>query len=168
MVKKDTYEALLNIFFDNPSKGFHLRELARMVHISHPAVKIYLDEIKKCDILIRTASHTYQASRSPSYSQSRRINILQRLQGLGLVSYLVKELTPRAIILFGSASRGEDVEQSDIDLFIDCPKRDLELHRYEKGLHRKINITFGDIKRLNKEFLNSVINGVILYGGIEL
>ena len=60
------------------------------------------------------------------------------------------------------------MESSDIDLFVDAPQKPTDLSRFDRLLKRRVNLTFGKLDRLNKDFLNSVLNGVILYGGVEV
>ena len=73
------------------------------------------------------------------------------------------------IILFGSASNGDDVEGSDIDVFIQAPEKKLNLLQYEKKLNREINLLFEEnFSRLSKELKNNVINGIILKGYLKV
>ena len=71
-------------------------------------------------------------------------------------------------MLFGSFQRGEDVEDSDIDLFVEACKMDLDLNSYEKKLNRKIQIHFRKcFGKLPEELKNNIINGIVLYGYLE-
>lgn len=53
-----------------------------------------------------------------------------------LLDFLERELRyPEVIILFGSAARGEDIERSDIDLFVlIVTPRELDLSKYKGRL----------------------------------
>ena len=80
------------------------------------------------------------------------------------------ELSNPAIIVFGSYAKGEDVENSDIDLYIETPsKKEIKLEKFGKILKRKIQIFFykniHEIK--NIDLANNIINGIILNGFIE-
>ena len=56
--------------------------------------------------------------------------------------------------LFGSYSRGEDVEESDIDLFVEAKERNLDIRRFEKALGRKMQLHFKeDINLFPKEYI---------------
>src|SRR3989344_4808251 len=86
--------------------------------------------------------------------------------------FYVREL---AIVLFGSFAKGEDAEKSDIDLLvITSAKKELNLDIFDKKLGRKIQLfLFSEkeiekMKESNKELLNSLINGIILYGFFEV
>ncbi|MBU4308308.1 MAG: nucleotidyltransferase domain-containing protein [Nanoarchaeota archaeon] len=87
-----------------------------------------------------------------------------------LIDYLKKFYEePKSIILFGSYSKGLDTEKSDIDICVITDKNDLpDLTIFEKKLNRKINIINSNINNMKKEFKNSLINGNVLEGYIEL
>ena len=87
-----------------------------------------------------------------------------------LVFYEIENKTnPDVIVLYGSASKGEDVEDSDLDLFIIAKEKPINLERFEKELNRKIHIIFeNSLKRVSKEFLNNLINGIVLYGYLKV
>ena len=72
---------------------------------------------------------------------------------------------PKSIILFGSYSKGEDTETSDIDLFVECKSEELNLKIFEKRLERKIELHFKERFTLYpKELKNNIINGIVLHG----
>ena len=73
-------------------------------------------------------------------------------------------------MLFGSYSKGEDVEDSDIDLYIESQmKGKIELKQFEKKLNRRIQIfTYPSISVIrNKNLANNIINGITLHGFVE-
>ena len=37
------------------------------------------------------------------------------------------KLAPKSIVLFGSYQKGEDIENSDIDIFVECKKEKLNI-----------------------------------------
>jgi predicted nucleotidyltransferase len=76
---------------------------------------------------------------------------------------------PNVIILFGSASKGEDLQESDLDIFMECEETKLNLLKYEKIINRKINILFNPkFNNLSNELKNNIMNGIILKGYIKL
>ena len=84
---------------------------------------------------------------------------------------MIKEYFNPVIVLFGSYSKGEDIENSDIDLYIETPsKREIKPTEFEKKLKRKIQIfkhkKISEIK--SKDLINNIINGVSLNGFIEI
>ena len=76
---------------------------------------------------------------------------------------------PKCIILFGSYSRGEDTETSDIDIFVEAKKQRIKIDKFEGVLKRKIEIHFNeDFNNYSKELKNNIINGDALYGYLEV
>ena len=75
---------------------------------------------------------------------------------------------PKSIVLFGSYQKGEDSENSDIDLFVECDKEELDVKIFEKKLGRKIELHFKkDFTLYPKELKNNIINGIVLSGFLE-
>ena len=75
---------------------------------------------------------------------------------------------PSVIILFGSASRGEDLKESDLDIFLECKETKLNAEKYEKELNRKINLFFGEFNKLSSELKNNILNGTVLKGYLKV
>jgi len=178
MLQKDNRYRILSVFFDNPSPkgiGFQLREMSRMVAIAPPSVKRYLSELEKEGLIIK-AKHriqgypVYYANRDDeNFKLLKRMDTIIRTKESGLLDYLSDSCMPDVIVLFGSASRGEDVKESDIDIFIASKEEKLNLEKFEKRLNRKISIIFGeDFSKLSKELRNNIINGVILKGYLKV
>ena len=85
-----------------------------------------------------------------------------------VITYIEEKLMPKSIVLFGSYARGEDIENSDIDLFVECKKEELDLEKFEKKLSRGIELHFNDKFTLYpKELKNNIINGIVLSGFLE-
>ena len=87
-----------------------------------------------------------------------------------MVNFLDESLTNPAIILFGSLSKAETKEDSDIDICIIGHKKELKIKNFENNLKRKIQLFFfssiEDIK--NKELATNIINGYVLKGRFKL
>ena len=75
---------------------------------------------------------------------------------------------PDVIILFGSASKGEDVKGSDIDLYLQCRERKLNISRYEKEVKRGISLFFEkNFDTLSEELKRNIVNGDKLRGYLK-
>ena len=71
-------------------------------------------------------------------------------------------------MLYGAYARGEDREDSDVDIYVDSRvEKEIDLKTFEKELGRKIHLVVRDIKKIPNEFKKNLLNGVILYGVIE-
>ena len=89
------------------------------------------------------------------------------LEKSGMIDYLKKELLNPVIILFGSLSKAEAKNDSDIDLAIfTLTKKEVNLKKYEAILKRKIQLFVfkerKDVKNIN--LLNNILNGYKIWG----
>lgn len=166
-------EKIEKLFFENPSKYFYLREIGKLTKVPKTTVQRNLIELKKDNMVIKSKDKPYPRyvanTENFYYKYNKRNNIIKNLYKSGLIEYLIKELSPRTIILFGSCAKGEYNVKSDIDLYIESKENAIKTAKYEKILKHKINIFFAEeINTLNKELFNNIINGEKLYGFIKL
>jgi len=185
MLQKSNRHKVLQVFFDDPhpggNMGYPLREICRRSKLPPPSVKRYLDEFTKeghygYHLILKEKPNFTKAyprylanSASEYYKFLKKQNIIQRIYESGLLLYLQQTCLPRAIILYGSASRGEDIAESDIDLFILSKDRKLSVKKYEKDLNRKIHLFFKEeFHKLSNELKNNILNGALLYGYIKV
>lgn len=112
---------------------------------------------------------------SEAYRFYKLVFNLYRLKRYLFVDRLVEIFNnPEAIVLFGSFAKGEDVEESDIDILIISPNKNQEnledfVNAFEKELNRKINIhILLSLDKSSAEFKNAVANGIVLYGYIKV
>lgn len=81
---------------------------------------------------------------------------------------IIKEFRPNAVVVFGSYSKGEDTEDSDIDIFVDSVvKKEIDLEKFEKELGRNIHLHVSEIKKVPDDLRKNIINGIILYRFLE-
>jgi len=166
---------VMKAFFDDPlpkGGGFQLRALARKVRLAPKSVGIYLRQLEKEGLVVKekyAAYPVYRADRdSEPFRLYKKLDTISSLFESGAVNRLQESLMPDCIVLFGSASRGEDLKGSDIDLFVQCKEAKTELGGFEKALGRKINIFFSErFGSLSKELRNNIINGTVLKGYLE-
>jgi predicted nucleotidyltransferase len=170
---------VLDILFTYPSMLFSAREIARITQLTHPTVLEALHVLLTAGLASRIIKENISGigvtiswkaeQKGAKYTFYKKIENLKKVYTSHLIEKIAQETTPNAIILFGSYSRGEDTEKSDIDIFVLSKEHPVDLKKYEKKLHRKINLTFEEnITKLNKQFLNNLINGVIIYGYLEV
>lgn len=83
------------------------------------------------------------------------------------MDFFEKELIIPVIILFGSLSKAEAKQDSDIDIAVfTSTKKDLNLKQFEKRLGRAVQLfLFQKMEKIkNKELLKNILNGHILKG----
>jgi len=169
---------VMKVFFDNPlPKGidFQLREISRKIKLAPKSVSIYLKELEKEGLILKGKHRflgypVYYANRdSEMFKFYKKLDMIASINETGLLDYLYDNLTPEAIILFGSASKGEDTSESDVDIFVQSKETKLELKKFESLLNRRISIFFSkDFKSLSKELKSNILNGVILKGYLKV
>ena len=175
MKRKDIKQKIKNYFFENPTKKLRVRHIERIVNVPLPSAIKYVKELKKEEILKESeisGVKFYSADRnSTNFLIEKRLFNVKSIHDSGLIEQIIKQDKNPLIILFGSYSLGEDLEESDIDLYIEGNgKGGLKLDKFEKILNRKIQIfTFKSIKNIqNKDLANNIINGIVLNGYLEV
>lgn len=163
---------VLAVFFTDPypQGGFGLREISREASLAPASTKQYLQELQQ-EQLVRAVTNRrgqpkYVASENKQFRFLKKQHTIRVLQEA--IPTLVDSTLPDCIILFGSAARGEDTRESDVDLYIQSRQQDISLFSYEKLLKRKISVLFSDsFNNLSQELKNNLVNGVVLYGYLE-
>ena len=171
---------ILELFVKEPEREFHVREVARLVEKSPTTASFYLEKFEEEGILKseRKLNHlVYKANAENKAFKQLKLNYnLEILNKSGLIEFLENEFNhPEAIGLFGSFAKAENIPISDIDLFvISSSDKQPVLKKYEKNLGHKIQLfvfSRNDIEKMkqkNKELLNNILNGIILYGYLEV
>ena len=173
MITKDNKLFVMEFFFKYPERRFHLRELERLTGLSMPGVKKIVEKLKKEDLLNSEKEKVvknYFATRNERFTQLKKAYNLYSIFSSGLLQFLKdKYEEPEVIILFGSYSKGEDISTSDVDVAVVTKKQEkLNLERFENKLARKITLYEITLESVEKEFLNTLINGVVLFGYLEV
>ncbi len=175
MARKNIKKIIKEYFFVNPSAKFRVREIERTLNLPLPSVIRYCKELKNEGILttIKTGKVVFYTSdrANNNFLLEKKLYNLKSLYICGLVNFLRFELSNPVIILFGSYARGEDIENSDIDLYIETPsKKNVNTKKFEEFLKRDIQIfihkNIREIK--NKNLANNIVNGIMLNGFIEV
>lgn len=174
---KDSNEhKILGELFNKPTYKFHIRELARATGLNPNTIINITNNLVK-EGLVRKQKKKHLVELSLNFDntktiQKRKLFNISQIHDSGLIDFLVEEYNhPKAIILFGSFARADDIERSDVDIAIITPNKKLvELSKYEKILGHEIQLfKFSDdevkkMKKTNKEILNNILNGVVLSG----
>ncbi len=172
MIHNYTTYRVLELFFDYPTRKFQLRKMCRLLKLGMPSVKIHIERLQREGFVQKDEEGiypAYKATQNERFKLYKKNDVLLRLHESKLISYIEQECTPDAIVLFGSASRGEDTETSDIDLFVVAHEQTLELQQYEKILKRNVNLFFESrIKDVPSELMNNIINGVVVQGYLKV
>ncbi|MFH1669454.1 MAG: nucleotidyltransferase domain-containing protein [Candidatus Woesearchaeota archaeon] len=167
--------------FENPSKEFHIRLLARKTGLHPNTIITITDRLQKEGLLVKKKSSDTNLTLIRANTQNRQYKLqktfynINKINTSGLIDFLEKELSHPTIILFGSYAKGENHPESDIDLFIiAAEKKKIDANKYEDKLGVEIQLLihteteFGKLKKNNKELINNVINGYKITGYLEV
>ncbi len=170
MRRKDIKLRIKEYFFINPGAQMRVRQIEKVLSLPLPSVIRYCKELEKEEILkiVKTGNVVfYTADRSSeTFVLEKKLFNIKQLYDLGLVDYLKRELHNPTIIVFGSYSKGEDIENSDIDLYIESTKKIVNMDKFEKILKRKLSVfVHKDIREVkNPHLANNILNGIVLNG----
>lgn len=159
-------DKILELFYEYPSQKFTVREVAKKTKIPKSTVQQYLLELKKQKLVDLENKAT-----ATMFFKIKKINFyIEKIVRSGIIETLAQELNPSCIILFGSIRKGDSTYESDIDLFVEAPlTKNINFHLYEKKLKHKIQLFIEkDIKNLQPQLFNNIVNGIKLYGSFSL
>ncbi|MFH1053320.1 MAG: nucleotidyltransferase domain-containing protein [Candidatus Woesearchaeota archaeon] len=173
MIQKCSIWIVLREFLENPSGKMHIRTISKKINLAPTSVKLHIKTLIKENLIIEKDDEIfkYYAANfdSEKFRFYKKINFLINIQESGLKEHLDNELSPDAIILFGSAAKGEDLQSGDIDIFVQAKEKSINLEKYEKKLNKRIQLFFAeDIGKLPKELRNNILNGTKLEGYIKV
>ncbi len=170
----------IEFFLVNPYKEVYIRELAKKLKISPFATKKYADALVIEGLILeeKKANLRYlKANLSSLYYKHAKITYnLRQLLKSNLIEFLKNNLTNvTSITLFGSLAKGEDSDESDIDILIIGKQKHLSLSDFEKKLDKIITIHFFSWSEWNEKakednpFYYEIINhGIPLHGELPL
>lgn len=160
------------LFYNYPSRLFHIREISRLTSIPKTTVANRVANLIKYGLVLETKDvfTAYRANDSSlNYQNKKKLFALNSIFESGLIQFIEEQLYPDAIILFGSFAKGEFDISSDIDLFIQSSSAKLNLSNFEKKFNRKIQLfIYESLVDVSPNLANNIVNGVKLSGHIDL
>jgi len=166
---------ILKLFFEEPTKEFNVREVARILKISPATASKELKNLEKKGVLKERKErllNLYKANLEDSlYRDTKIFYNLRKIKDSGLLKELNRFYLKPTIVLFGSCAHGIDTETSDFDLLIvsEKTKEFPNIKKFEKKIKRRIQLFIvKDIKDLkNEHLINNVLNGITVQGKIK-
>ncbi|MBS3128957.1 nucleotidyltransferase domain-containing protein [Candidatus Woesearchaeota archaeon] len=179
----DAYAQVLHWFFSFPTREIGLNDLAAETKLAKVTVSGIIDDLEKegfvkkrvygkawslrCDV-----THPYNFT----YKVSFNLLMIYTAYLKGLAKLIFKEVgNAKAIILFGSYRKGDDTEESDIDLAVEVDDhKDMRIIELgvipEFGFRENVKVNLHIFSR-NKIDLNvfaNIANGIVLEGFLEV
>lgn len=176
MLQESSMFKTLEIFFINPTKEHYLMGISRKISVAHTSVKKNLNLLMQRGLITETVEKkgsrkfpVYKANiNSLGFKKYKIVYNISSILESNLIRYIDEKLAPKCTVIFGSYVRGEDAEDSDIDLFVECKKEEVSVEKFEKKLKRKIELHFNEsFVSYSKELKNNIINGIVLSGFLE-
>lgn len=150
-------------FIEDNYRECGVREYARIVGVSPPTASKTLKELEKGGALLSRNYRNlilFRANRESKTLKTLSITYWQaRLKDLS--DFLSKELNYPEVVLFGSLTKLEAREESDIDIYVDKGEADINLAAFEKKLKRKIQLHFRPEMK-NTNLKNNIKKGVAI------
>lgn len=163
-----TKKAVIGILFSTPGVSVHLRELARLSHVSAPSLKREIAILVDAGIVLsRRDGNRVQYAANPDCP------IFEELRGIarkttGLVDVVRNALAKEDISLafiFGSMASGKDRIESDVDLMIVSDADGLKLHGIiddvEKALRRSVHVNMYGTEEWREMMKDGVVQAII-------
>lgn len=168
-------ENLLELIFNSP-KHWHFEELMKESKLSRGRLNHWLKKSLAEKIIKRIKEKKKMPYyigdfESPSYKNKKKLYALNKFYQTGFLNHLQSLSNAETVIIFGSFSRADWYENSDIDLFIYGNAEGLNLEEYERKLDREIQFfeckDKNDFKRFREGLLKNIIKGNIIKGNLD-
>ncbi|MFH1209971.1 MAG: nucleotidyltransferase domain-containing protein [archaeon] len=171
---------VIEVLFRYPEKEFSLSDLAREAGVAKANIGKILGEFQEAGLInIEKLSKIWRIKANQTnwlYIRSKIVYNLNFVYKSGLVEFLVDFFkNPKAIVLFGSFRKGEDLSNSDIDIAIESDEVKeyqtivlRELLEFENIIKKKIQIHLFNRKDIDINVFNNIANGILLWGFLEV
>ncbi|HLC57124.1 MAG TPA: nucleotidyltransferase domain-containing protein [Candidatus Nanoarchaeia archaeon] len=168
------------VLFRYPEKEFSLSDLAREAGVAKANLGGILKAFQEAGLIsIEKLSKLWRIKADQTnwlYTRSKIVYNLNFIYQIGVVEFLVDYFkNPKAIILFGSFRKGEDLSNSDVDIAVESDEVNdykitglREMLEYEKILGKKIQIHLFNRRNININLFNNIANGILLWGFLEV
>ncbi|MGM0609202.1 MAG: nucleotidyltransferase domain-containing protein [Candidatus Muiribacteriota bacterium] len=171
-------DKIMHWFFAFPDKEFTLTEIVRNLKVSKTTANKELRKLQREGFLqIETIGNLWRVS----CNQKHEFNTTKKIPyNLSLVyqSGIIKKIQQkypgaRAIILFGSYRKGDDISSSDLDIAVEILDTSTEIKNFTKlslGFRRNVsvNLTVFSRKQINTSLFTNIANGIVLKGFLEV
>ncbi len=169
-------EAILKLFFENPTREWHFEEILGEAGVARSKADRWLKKFTREGLVKKVKEKgkmPYYISNydSPAYQNRKKLFALNMLYESGFLNQLSALKKAKTVIIFGSFSRSDWYEGSDIDLFIYGDPEGLSVAKYELKLHRDIQLfvchSTGDLKKFGTGFIRNIIKGNLVKGDLD-
>ena len=169
-------EYIKELFFNYSTKQWHFEELVNKSGLSRAQTNKWLQRLLKERLIKRVKEKNkmpyYTAEYSnPAFQMQKRTFAMLLFEKTGFLEHLSTLKDAKTVIIFGSFSRADWHNESDIDIFIYGKADDFEKGLFEKRLKREIQVfqyeTPAMLKRLEPSVIPNILAGIHIKGTIE-
>ncbi len=172
-------DKILEWFFAYPEEETGLTELCSSIGISKSNGSTIIENLHKEGLLeIRTFGRVWRIKLNREHTSFLKRKIPSNLKHVyesGIIEW-IQEHHPegRAIILFGSYRKGDDISTSDVDIAVEVLGRktlDIQSLLIQSLGYRKnvpCSIHFFSRKTVDLNLFANIANGIVLYGFLEV
>jgi predicted nucleotidyltransferase len=176
LYQKIKHLTILKLFLENPHNSYYLRESARLLKMDAMTVKRALTLFVSDGILLKAKEKNqilYKANiENPSVRYLKISYNLSWLQKKGATEFLNHHMnTVTSILLFGSYAKGENDNESDVDILVISLSKNTPAAELTKLLKRDVNLIsftpaqWSQQSKTNKAFyLDVILDGIVLFG----
>jgi len=130
---------VLKFFLDNPSGEFYEREIQKKIAVARASARKWLHMLEQLGFISTT-----RRGRLKLHRLDRENPLVKQLKVLSAISWLLPKLKPLKgqgeVYLYGSAARGEGLEDSDLDIL--TIGRDRAIINRVKAIDERIKVSF--------------------------
>ncbi len=193
LYEESAVNRIFSVLFRFPDKEFSLTDLAKEAGVAKANIGKILDNLHSAEIIeITKLNVTWRIranQRNRDFIKSKIIYNLNAVFQSGLVELLDEIYNhPKAIVLFGSFRKGEDISNSDIDIAVETdqdvangyialslqqlPELTSNMSKgimeFEKNINRHIQIHVFNREGIDAGVFNNIANGIVLLGFLEV
>jgi len=166
-------------FFSFPTKEISLNDLCEEVEISKTTANRIINALEEDGFLKKEVlGKTWRISNNQDHAYNTILKIpynLELIYESEITNRIYEKFqSPRNIILFGSYRKGDDTEESDIDIAIEVlNNKEVEIYDlgkidigYRKNIPIKLHVF--SRKKIDLNLFSNIANGIILEGLLEV
>lgn len=184
MELNESYQKVLYYFFSFPQKNFSLTEISKKLNISKTTANIIVNKLDKEHLIkIEHIGRNWRIflNKDYSYLYSLKLGynimmIYRMLYNSNIIEEIGKIIPNYGnIILFGSYRKGDDTENSDIDLAVEVGGyKQTEIHElgvipqfgYRKNV--RVNLHIFSRNKIDINLFSNIANGIVIEGFLEV
>lgn len=176
---KDPYFKVIALFFSFPERCFQLNQIVKLARVSKINANKIVNTLFKQEFITKEIigkSWQVKCEKSHKFNKTKKIPYnLWLVYESGILEQIKSKIGAyKSIILFGSYRKGDDTENSDLDIAIQSfteSKHEINEFCLIKNLGYRQNVEVSlhifSNKNINKYLLDNIKNGVTLEGDFD-